>query len=93
MLFLEPNGKLYLRLQQALAKLQVDVTIPLSPVTRKRPGRAKPKHSISPGEWPNVVRRVVENQEPLRKIAKDYDVSYETVRRVLLAARQHSPET
>ncbi len=92
MLFLAPHGKLYLKLQQVLVQLQLNVNTALPLATRKRPGPAKPKHSIPQTEWSNVVRRVVENQEPLRTVAKDYDVSYETVRRVLLAARQHCSE-
>lgn len=31
---------------------------------------------------------VIENQEPLRKVAKDYGVSYETVRRVILVTHK-----
>ncbi|GAC1402753.1 MAG: hypothetical protein NVSMB49_19290 [Ktedonobacteraceae bacterium] len=92
-LFLAPHGKLYLELQQVLAQLQLDVNTSLPPVTRKRPGPAQPKHGIPQQECSTVVRRVVENQESLRTVAKDYDVSYETVRRVLLAARQHCLET
>jgi hypothetical protein len=89
-LFQEPYGKLYLKLQQVLAQLQIDRTTPLPPATRRRPGPAKPKHGIPPVEWPTVQRRVVENQEPLRKVADDYGVSYETVRRVVQAARKRS---
>ncbi|HEY4036499.1 MAG TPA: hypothetical protein VGL94_21290 [Ktedonobacteraceae bacterium] len=37
-----------------------------------------------------MLRRVMENQEPLRRIAVDYGVSYETVRRTVIAARQQS---
>jgi len=47
-------------------------------------------HRIPSEEWPTVLRRVVENQEPLRKVADDYGVSYETVRRTVLAARKQS---
>jgi len=32
----------------------------------------------------------MENQEPLREIADDYGESYETVRRIVLAARRQS---
>ncbi len=93
MLFLEPRGKLYLKLHQVLAQLQVELNVPLASVARKRSASAKLKHGISPTEWSNVVRRVVENQESLRKVAKEYNVSYETVRRVLVAARQQYPVT
>lgn len=86
-LFLKPHGKLYLKLQQVLAQLQINVDHPLPPATRRRPGPAKPKHGIPPTEWPNVFRRVTENQEPLRKVADDYEVSHETIRRVVHAVR------
>jgi transposase len=39
-------------------------------------------------EWPTILHRVVDKNEPLRKVAQDYGVSYETVRRVIRAARQ-----
>ncbi len=76
-LFLEPHGKLYLKLQQVLTQLQLDVTAPLSLATRKRPEPAQPKHGIPQTEWADVVQRVAQNQEPLHTVAKDYDVSYE----------------
>jgi hypothetical protein len=37
-------------------------------------------------EWPTVLHRV-EQGEPLRKGAKDYNVSYESIRCVVRAAR------
>ena len=42
---------------------------------------------IPPAQWPTVLSRV-EQGEPLRKIARAYRVSYETIRRVIRAARQ-----
>ena len=54
-LFLDPYGKLYLKLQQVLAQLELDTSTPLPPTTRKRPGPAKPKPGIPQKEWPNVV--------------------------------------
>ncbi len=48
----------------------------------------KPQHGIPSAEWPTVLRRVAENQEPLRKVADDYGVSYETIRRIVIAARR-----
>jgi hypothetical protein len=59
-------------------------------MTQRHPGPAKPQHGIPPVEWPTVLRRVIENQEPLWKVAEDYGVSYETVRRAALAARQQA---
>jgi Helix-turn-helix domain of resolvase len=48
-----------------------------------------PRSKIPPSQWGTVLQRV-EQGEPLRHIARDYGVSYETVRRVLRAARRHS---
>ena len=39
-------------------------------------------------EWPTVVRRVVENQESLRKVAEDYGVLHETIRRAIRASHK-----
>jgi hypothetical protein len=86
-LFLAPHGKLYLKLQEVLVQLQT--SIPDAPSMRKqRSSAAKPRHGIPAAEWPNVLRRVTENEEPLREVAEDYGVSHETVRRTVQAARQ-----
>ncbi|GHO54441.1 hypothetical protein KSB_29160 [Ktedonobacter robiniae] len=58
------------------------------PVSQRRPGPDAPSWKIPGSEWSNVIRRVVENQEPLRKVASDYGVSHETVRRVINAAQK-----
>jgi len=68
----------------------MNANTPLPPAKRRRPGPAKPKHDIPPKEWPTVLRRITENQEPLRKVAGDYGVSYETIRRVVRAARKQT---
>jgi hypothetical protein len=86
--FLSSSSYLYQKLQQVLTQLHANGNTPLPVVTGRRPGPAKPKHSIAPTEWPTVQRRVLENQEPLRKVASDYGVSYETIRRVLLVCRK-----
>ena len=86
--FLSPVSFLSQKLQQILTQLQANGNIPLPIVTGRRPGPAKPKHGIPPAEWPTVQRRVLENQESLRRVASDYGVSHETIRRVLLACRK-----
>jgi hypothetical protein len=86
--FLSPASFLSQKLQQILSQLQANGNTSLPVVTGRRPGPAKPKHGIPPAEWPTVQRRVLENQEPLRKVASDYGVSYETVRRVVIASRK-----
>ena len=58
--------------------------------TTLRSAPKKPKQRIPPSEWPTVVRRITENHEPLRTVAHDYEVSHETVRRVLLASRNRN---
>ncbi|WP_201380085.1 hypothetical protein [Ktedonobacter sp. SOSP1-85] len=54
--------------------------------SQRRPGPDTSQWKIPVSEWPNVVRRVLENQESLRKVAEEYRVSYETIRRVVRAA-------
>ena len=85
-LYLAPSGKLYLRLQEYVAQEQTAISLPLA--TPRHPGPKKLRQSIPPTEWPNILRSVFENQEPLRKVADDYGVSYETIRRIVIAARK-----
>ena len=54
---------------------------------QRHPGTEHPRWKIPPSEWPTVLRRV-EQGEPLRKLAAEYTVSYETIRRVVRAARK-----
>ena len=54
------------------------------------PGPSHPQWKIPRSEWANVLHRI-EHGETLRKIASHHGVSYEAVRCVLLAAREHSP--
>jgi len=60
------------------------VTLP-----QRRPGSANPCWKIPSSEWPTVLRRI-EQGESLRKVARDYHVSYEVVRRVIRLARHCS---
>jgi len=53
----------------------------LQPIANQHPGPANPPYEILSEEWPTMLRCVVENQEPLRKVADDYNVSHETTRR------------
>jgi len=89
-LFLKPHGKLYLKLRHVLSQLQIDIDGPLPPPTKRRPGPAKPKHGIPSIEWPTVLHRITENQEPLRKVANDYGVSHETIRRTVHKAQKQN---
>jgi hypothetical protein len=53
---------------------------------QRRPG-ADAHWKIPVAQWPSVLYRI-DQGEPLRKVAGEYGVSYEAVRRVLRAARQ-----
>ena len=54
---------------------------------QRRPGPSIPQWKIPQLEWPDVLQRV-KRGETLRQLASYYGVSYETVRRVVIAARQ-----
>jgi hypothetical protein len=43
-------------------------------------------YSIPREEWPIVMKRILEIHEPYRKVANDYGVSHETIRRLICAA-------
>ena len=53
----------------------------------RRPGPKQLAYGLPASEWPTVVHRVVEQKEPLRKVAAAYGVSHETIRRVVRAVR------
>jgi site-specific DNA recombinase len=88
--FHSPSSFLSQKLQQRLQQDPGGVDYSLLPMTDRHPGPAKPQRGIPAVEWPTVLCRVKEHQEPLRKVADDYAVSYETVRRIVLAARKQS---
>jgi hypothetical protein len=88
--FHSPSSFLHQKLQQLLQQDPDGANPSLLPIANRHPGPAKPQHGIPTVEWPTVLCRVMENHEPLREIADDYGVSYETVRRIVLAARKQS---
>jgi hypothetical protein len=83
-LFLAPSGKLYLKVQHLLVgnELLQRSNPPLLKV--RRPGPKLPNYAIPNEHWPIIVQRVVEQKEPLRTVAAAYDVSHETIRRIVL---------
>jgi hypothetical protein len=91
-LFLAPSGKLYQKVQQLLSKNDEKARVSNPPVIDKQrhPGPKKHRYGISPEEWQSIRRRMLENREPLRQVAGDYGVSYETVRRVILATHKQA---
>lgn len=61
---------------------KADVSLP----SQRRP-RPDPHWKIPVSQWPTVLYRI-DQGEPLRKVASDYGVSYETVRRIIHAASE-----
>ena len=59
----------------------------LASQSQRRPGPANPQWKIPRSEW-LVVLHCVDQGETYRQIASRYGVSYETVRRVVRAARR-----
>ena len=84
--FVAPYGKLFQRL---LALEQLLGGLPPLLTSQQYSGTHEPHYGIPPEEWPNVVRRVIENHESLRQVAAEYGVSHETVRRLLRTSRNH----
>jgi hypothetical protein len=56
--------------------------------SQRYPG-SDPHWKIPVAQWQTVLHRI-EQGEPLRKVARDYNVSYEAVRRVLRAERKRT---
>jgi hypothetical protein len=88
-LFLAPSGKLYQKIQHFLAEDEKSAAN-YPPVLEKcrRPGPRHPAYGIPDSEWPTVLHRVLEKKEPLRKVANEYGVSRETIRRIVLASQK-----
>jgi transposase len=55
--------------------------------TQRRPGPKDIPYGIPEEEWPVVLVRV-ENHESYRKVANDYGVSRETIRRLVRASKK-----
>ena len=86
-LFLAPHGKLYMKPQRILEQLQVCITNPYI-IIKERSNPPKSPYGIPAVEWPNILRRVIDNGELLCQVSADYSVSDKTVRRTVLAARK-----
>ena len=82
-LFLAPSGKLYLKVQHLLAGDELVQSSHPPLLKRRRPGPKHSNYGIPADLWPTVVQRVVEQKEPLRTVAAAYDVSHETIRRIV----------
>ena len=82
-LFQLPTSTLSRKLQITLSVLETPLVIE----TQRRPGPKDLPYGIPVEEWPAVLARV-ENHESYRKVAKDYGVSRETIRRFVRASKQ-----
>src|SRR6266566_9156935 len=87
-LFLAPSGILYQKLQHFLSEDEKAQRSTLPIIQHRRPGPRNPAYGIPSSEWPMVLCRVLEKKEPLRKVADDYGVSHETIRRMVCAVRK-----
>jgi response regulator of citrate/malate metabolism len=61
---------------------------PLVIESQRRPGPKDLPYGIPPEEWPTVRQRVLENHESYRKVAAEYGVSRETIRRLVRASKK-----
>jgi hypothetical protein len=90
-LFLPPLAKLYHKVKHVLAEDETsDGSSPPIVSRQRRLGPKTPKYGIPAEHWPIVIHRIVENKESLRKVAEDYGVSHETVRRLVRAGRKQT---
>jgi hypothetical protein len=87
-LFLAPNGKLYLKVQDWLAHDETHDIGPPPMGGKRRPGPTHPKYGIPTEHWPMILHRVVENNESLRAVAQEFGVSHETIRRIILRVQK-----
>jgi hypothetical protein len=83
-LFQLPSSTLSRKLQKVLSEVVVE-PIP----EQRRPGPREIPYGIPEHEWHIVLARVA-NPESYRTIAKDYQVSRETIRRLVQAAKPAS---
>ena len=83
-LFQLPTSTLYRKLQIVISEIE----IPLVIETQRRPGPKDIPYGIPEAQWPTVLKRVLENHESYRRVAKDYGVSRETIRRLVQAPKK-----
>src|SRR5947209_2358110 len=83
-LFQLPTSPLSQKLQHVLSEL----VLPPVVEEQRRPGPKDLPDGIPGDEWPTVLQRVLENHESSRKVAADYGVSRETIRRLVRASKK-----
>jgi hypothetical protein len=74
---------LYQKVQRLLAEDETSEESHPPVMKHRRPGPKRITYGIPASEWPTVVQRVVEQKEPLRTVAAAYEVSHETIRRIM----------
>lgn len=82
-LFQIPTSTLYKKLQHVLS---VNIIPPVIE-TQRRPGPKEIPYGIPAEEWQTVLKRV-ESHESYRKVAADYGVSRETIRRLVRTSKK-----
>jgi response regulator of citrate/malate metabolism len=83
-LFQVPTSTLFQKLQIVLSEIDTPLVIE----TQRRPGPKDIPYGIPEVEWQTVLKRVLENHESYRKVAKDCGVSRETIRRLVQASKR-----
>jgi hypothetical protein len=86
-LFQLPTSTLYRKLHTVLSQ---EIQTPIVIETQRRPGPKDIPYGIPEDQWSTVLRRVLENHESYRKVANDYGVSRETIRRLVGASKKAS---
>jgi hypothetical protein len=86
-LFLAPSGKLYQKLQHFLSEDEKGFNSTPPIIQHRRPGPKDIPYGIPEDQWPTVLARV-ENHESYRKVAADYGVSHETIRRLIRSCQK-----
>ena len=61
------------------------------PRKQRRPGPAQPRYGVPPAHWPTILRRI-EQGDSLRTVARDYQVSYQTIHRIVQALHKRGEE-
>jgi hypothetical protein len=82
-LFQIPTSTLSRKLQIVLSEIGTPPAIE----TQRRPGPKVIPYGIPEDQWPVVLARV-ENHESYRKVADDYGVSRETIRRLICSCQK-----
>jgi hypothetical protein len=88
-LFQFPSSTLYRKLQIVLSEIETPFVIE----AQQWPGPKDIPCGIPIEVWPAVLARVLENHESYRQVAADYEVSRETIRRLVRALKIECEET